>query len=274
MAAHGFAKGSMTLIDTRPGRARSTGPWAPGVEMSGGSAANTMTGVASLRRPGRLRRARSPTTSSARCSPTTCGRSAWSSRRARQPSGVPTGRSPDPGHPRRPAHHEHLPRRVRAARRPTTSTRPGGRAAGSPTSRATCGTGPRPWRPTARPAAIAHAAGGKVSLTLSDSFCVERHRDAFLDLVADEVDILFANEAEITALYQVAHVRRRPAGRCGATARWPRSPAAREGSVVVVGDEVGRGAAAPGRARGRHHRRRRPLRRRASCSATPTATTR
>jgi sugar/nucleoside kinase (ribokinase family) len=52
-------------------------------------------------------------------------------------------------------------------------------------------------------AAIAHAAGRKVSLTLSDPFCVGRHRAAFLDLVERHVDILFANEAEICALYEV-----------------------------------------------------------------------
>jgi sugar/nucleoside kinase (ribokinase family) len=52
-------------------------------------------------------------------------------------------------------------------------------------------------------ARIAHEAGGKVSLTLSDSFCVERHRDDFFDLVESQVDILFANEHELEALYQV-----------------------------------------------------------------------
>ena len=52
-------------------------------------------------------------------------------------------------------------------------------------------------------AGLAHAAGRKVALTLSDPFCVDRHRSAFLDLVEHHVDILFANEAEICALYQV-----------------------------------------------------------------------
>ena len=51
-------------------------------------------------------------------------------------------------------------------------------------------------------AAAAHAAGRQVALSLSDAFCVNRHRPAFLDLVANHVDILFANEAEITALYE------------------------------------------------------------------------
>jgi sugar/nucleoside kinase (ribokinase family) len=49
----------------------------------------------------------------------------------------------------------------------------------------------------------ARAAGRKVALSLSDSFCVDRHREEFLDLVQHHVDILFANEQEITSLYQV-----------------------------------------------------------------------
>jgi len=53
-------------------------------------------------------------------------------------------------------------------------------------------------------AAIAHAAGRKVALSLSDPFCVGRHRAAFRDLVDREVDILFANEAEICSLYETA----------------------------------------------------------------------
>ena len=49
----------------------------------------------------------------------------------------------------------------------------------------------------------AHDAGRRVSLTLSDTFCVERHRNAWRALVADQVDILFANEHEAMALYEV-----------------------------------------------------------------------
>lgn len=48
---------------------------------------------------------------------------------------------------------------------------------------------------------IAKNSDTKVSLTLSDSFCVDRYKDEFKDLVENQVDILFANEAEITALY-------------------------------------------------------------------------
>jgi len=45
-------------------------------------------------------------------------------------------------------------------------------------------------------------AGGKVSLTLSDPFCVERHRNAFREMIRDHVDLLFANRDEICSMYQ------------------------------------------------------------------------
>jgi sugar/nucleoside kinase (ribokinase family) len=51
-------------------------------------------------------------------------------------------------------------------------------------------------------AAAAHRAGRQVALSLSDPFCVGRHREAFRELVAGDVDILFANEAEICSLYE------------------------------------------------------------------------
>jgi sugar/nucleoside kinase (ribokinase family) len=52
-------------------------------------------------------------------------------------------------------------------------------------------------------AGAAAAAGAKVALSLSDAFCVDRHRDDFKALVRDGADIVFANEKEITTLYQV-----------------------------------------------------------------------
>ena len=51
-------------------------------------------------------------------------------------------------------------------------------------------------------AEVARAHGGEVALSLSDAFCVERHRDSFQELVDGHVDILFANEMEITSLYK------------------------------------------------------------------------
>jgi len=53
--------------------------------------------------------------------------------------------------------------------------------------------------------AIAHQAGRQVALTLSDSFCVDRYRGEFLDLMRrGTVDVVFANEAELHALYQTS----------------------------------------------------------------------
>ena len=62
---------------------------------------------------------------------------------------------------------------------------------------------PRAKEAFRKAAKIAHEAERKVSLTLSDPFCVDRHRAEFRDLVAGDVDILFANEAEILSLYEM-----------------------------------------------------------------------
>jgi sugar/nucleoside kinase (ribokinase family) len=51
-------------------------------------------------------------------------------------------------------------------------------------------------------ARMARGAGRKTSITLSDSFCVERHRDSFLELIRNDIDIVFANESEIKSLYK------------------------------------------------------------------------
>ena len=54
-----------------------------------------------------------------------------------------------------------------------------------------------------RTAGLAHEAGREVAMTLSDSFCVDRYRDEFLDLMrSGTVDIVFANASEIKSLYQ------------------------------------------------------------------------
>ncbi len=86
-------------------------------------------------------------------------------------------------------------------------------------------------------AKIAHGAGRKVSLSLSDAFCVDRHRDSFRDLVANHVDILFANESEIKSLYQVDGfdaALQAVRGSCE-IACLTRSE---KGSVIVAGEEV------------------------------------
>ncbi len=55
-------------------------------------------------------------------------------------------------------------------------------------------------------AEIAKNAGKKVALSLSDSFCVSRHRESFIELVEDYIDILFTNEDEITSLYKTSNL--------------------------------------------------------------------
>ncbi|HXW71594.1 MAG TPA: adenosine kinase [Methylocella sp.] len=90
----------------------------------------------------------------------------------------------------------------------------------------------------ARAAKIARAAGRRVALTLSDSFCVDRYRDEFLGLVrSGSVQILFANESELHALYQTADFataidQLRAENILAAVTRSER------GSVVVTKDEV------------------------------------
>ena len=95
-----------------------------------------------------------------------------------------------------------------------------------------------------RAAELAHAAGRRVALSLSDPFCVERHRAAFRHLVHGHVDILFANEAEITALYEVESFDEacRLAGAECPFAALTRGAA---GSAIAAGGEVVRVAAEP-----------------------------
>lgn len=83
----------------------------------------------------------------------------------------------------------------------------------------------------------AKTAGRKIAFSLSDPFCVDRHRDDFLALIEGDVDILFANEVEIRSLYQVddfdAAVQK-VRGHC-AIAALTRSE---KGSVVLGNGEV------------------------------------
>jgi sugar/nucleoside kinase (ribokinase family) len=91
----------------------------------------------------------------------------------------------------------------------------------------------------------AHRAGRKVALTLSDAFCVDRFRAEFRDLVATEIDVLFANESEIRSLYEVdsfdaalAEVRKN--GKIAALTR------SEKGAVIVAGEAVHSIPAEPG----------------------------
>jgi sugar/nucleoside kinase (ribokinase family) len=92
---------------------------------------------------------------------------------------------------------------------------------------------PRAKEAFRKAAGLAHAAGRRVSLSLSDPFCVGRYRAEFRELVQNHVDVLFANESEICSLYEtedfdaaVAQVR----GHCEIAAL----TRSEKGSVVVT----------------------------------------
>jgi sugar/nucleoside kinase (ribokinase family) len=230
----GLAKGTMHLVDEA--RARSLyEAMGPGVEMSGGSAANTVVGVASFggraHYVGKVRDDQLGDVFGHDLRATGVGYDT-----PRATSGPPTGRclilvTPD------------------AQRTMSTFLGASVRLGPADVDRGLIARGkilylegylfdpPDAQEAFRAAAAIAHAAGRRVALTLSDPFCVERHRAAFLDLVQHHVDILFANEAEICALYQVhdfdaalPHVR----GHCELAAL-TRSA---KGSVLVQGDRV------------------------------------
>ena len=86
-------------------------------------------------------------------------------------------------------------------------------------------------------AKLSHQAGRLTALTLSDSFCVDRHRDSFHTLIRDHIDILFANEDEIISLYEVDNFDSavRLARKDCKISALTRSE---KGSVVISGDDV------------------------------------
>jgi sugar/nucleoside kinase (ribokinase family) len=84
---------------------------------------------------------------------------------------------------------------------------------------------------------IAKKAGGRVALSLSDPLCVDRHRPGFLDLINNYTDIVFGNEDEIKALlgvYRFDGVIKK----CGTIKNVFAITRGAEGSVVISGDEV------------------------------------
>ncbi len=196
---HGLVKGSMTLIDTDRA-VYLYGAIGSGIEMSGGSAANTMCGLASLGGRGAY---------IGKVASDDLGRAFGHDLRAvgvafhgpRPSDEVPTGRciivvTPD------------------AQRTMNTFLGMSSMLMPDDVDEEVVASGKVVYlegylwdRPEAmaayrKAARVAHEAGNKVSLTLSDSFCVERHRDAFVDLVAGDVDILFANADELCSLYR------------------------------------------------------------------------
>ena len=234
LAAHGLEKGMMTLIDAE--RAHELyDAMGPAVEMSGGSAANTLAGIASLGGAGayigKVRNDQLGGVFSHDLRAAGVDYRSWPAE-----SGPPTARclifvTAD------------AQRTMQTYLGVSVTLGPGDidpEAVGS--AHITYLEGYLFDRPEAKQAfvkaaEIAHAAGRRVALTLSDPFCVDRHRGEFRHLVEVHIDILFANQAEIESLYQAAnfdaalqHVR----GHCDVAAL-TRGP---QGSVVVAGDEV------------------------------------
>ncbi|HRK23362.1 MAG TPA: adenosine kinase [Beijerinckiaceae bacterium] len=107
------------------------------------------------------------------------------------------------------------------------------------------------WDPPAakaafrKAAAIAHSVGRDVALTLSDSFCVDRYRDEFLDLIrSGTVDLLFANEHELKSLYQTADFNTALSA-VRAQARRAVVTRSAKGALAVAGSETAEVAACP-----------------------------
>jgi sugar/nucleoside kinase (ribokinase family) len=98
-------------------------------------------------------------------------------------------------------------------------------------------------RAFAKAAALAHGAGRLIALTLSDSFVVDRHREGLKAFIETQVDVLFANEAELTALFETdfdsALAALRPITRIAAVTR------SEQGSVICADGEVHQVAAFP-----------------------------
>lgn len=96
---------------------------------------------------------------------------------------------------------------------------------------------PRAKEAFLKAAEVARRAGRKVALTLSDPFCVDRHRAEFHDLIERHVDILFANQAEIESLFEVERfddALQEVRHRCEIAAL----TRSEKGSVIVAGDDV------------------------------------
>jgi sugar/nucleoside kinase (ribokinase family) len=241
LVAEGMAKGAMTLIDAA--RADELyGRMGPGVESSGGSVGNTMAGLASLGGSGAyIGKVRDDTlgaiyrhditamgirfeTAAAAAGPGTARCLILVTPDGQRTMGTYLGACVDLGP-------EDIDPRVVAAAQITYLE---GYLFDPPRAKAA-------FR---RAAAVAHAADRLVALSLSDPFCVGRHREDFRALVSGEIDILFANEAEICSLYEtqdfdtaVAAVRGRV--KIAALTR------SEKGSLLLAGDATHAVPAAP-----------------------------
>lgn len=230
----GLVRGAMALVDAE--RAEYLyGRMPPAVEISGGSAGNTVAGIASLGgRAAYIGKVADDQLGAVFRHDMRAGGAAYDVPPSR--SGTPTGRcliavTPD------------------AQRTMSTYLGAGAELGPDDIDEALIGAAavtylegylwdpPEAKQAFVKAAQAAHSNGRRVALTLSDSFCVDRHRAEFLDLIDGHVDVLFANEHEIMSLYQTdsfeeaaTHVR----GRCDIAAL----TRSEKGSVVLAGDET------------------------------------
>jgi sugar/nucleoside kinase (ribokinase family) len=201
LETHGLDKGGMRLIDAEQAE-RLYAQMGPGVEMSGGSAANTLHGIASLGGRGAfIGKVRSDTLGNIfRHDMKAAG---VSFETASASDGPPTARclilvTPD------------AQRTMNTFLGACIELTPDDVDTDLVAASAYTYLEGYLWDPPQAKAAFlkaanaAHEAGRKVALSLSDAFCVERHRREFRALVEKHVDVLFANEAEIKALFEVA----------------------------------------------------------------------
>lgn len=234
LAQHGLVKGSMTLVDAERSQQIYSG-MGPAVEVSGGSAANTLAGAAALgARVAYVGKVRDDQLGEFFAHDIRAAGVSFTVRPAQE--GAPTARcmvmvTPD-------AH-----RTMATYLGASTELEP---ADIDPTMFAEAGITYLEgylWDPPKAKAAMrvaidaALAAGRTVALSLSDSFCVERHRDEFLDLLHNHLGLLFANEHEAIALVggdDVWGAVSRIQGRCPIVVI-TRSD---QGCLVVTPDEV------------------------------------
>jgi sugar/nucleoside kinase (ribokinase family) len=202
LAAHGMTKGGMSLID----EARATSIYrdmGPAVEMSGGSAANTIVGIANLgARAAYVGKVKDDQIGRLYMHDIRAAGVAFETRPASD--GPATGCSyilvtPDG---------ERTMNTYLGAAQDLT---PGDIDAAQIAASAITYLEGYLWDPKSakeafvKASTIAHEAGRQVALTLSDSFCVDRYRDEFLELMRKgTVDLVFANEAELHSLYQTS----------------------------------------------------------------------
>ena len=230
---HGLAKGAMTLIDAE--RGESLYAAMPGrVECSGGSAANTMVGIASLGgRAGYIGKVRDDTLG--RLFARDIRSAGVDFRTPPAADGPPSGRclvlvTPD------------AQRTIQTFLGASATLAPQDLDEEAVASAAVTYLEGYLWDPPPakeaflEAARIAHGSGRQVALSLSDAFCVERHRQEFRDLLGGHVDILLANETEILSLYETEDLQRALKS-LQADCRTAAVTRGAEGSVIVSDEE-------------------------------------